>query len=62
MSCESCIAARQAATAEYIKAKTKAKEMANTLQVPIFILKDNDSYLPSTEQQPNTIEAVLPDK
>lgn len=62
MSCESCIAARQAVTASYTQALVAAKRLANETKLPVFILKENDQYTPSTEQQPNAIEAVLPDK
>lgn len=61
MSCESCIAARQAVNASYYAALTKAKELANETKQPVFIIFENDCYTPTTIQQPNAVEAVLPD-
>jgi len=61
MSCESCIAARQAVNASYIKALEAAKKLANDTKQPVFIIFENDRYTPTVTQQPNAIEAVLPD-
>jgi len=62
VSCESCIAARQAITASYQKALIKAKDLANETQQPVFLILENDYYTPTTTQQPNTVEVILPDK
>lgn len=60
MSCESCIAARQAETAAFIAAREDSQKLANENNQPVFLLLDNGNYYPSLIQQPNTIEVFLP--
>lgn len=60
MSCEGCLAARQAELSAYQQIKQEALKLANEANKPFFINKLIEGYAYSESYQPNTIEAVLP--
>ena len=60
MSCQSCVAARDAEISALADSVKEAQLRADTTGNPVFVLRTEDGYVISDEQQPNTIDVRLP--